>query len=431
MHKSQKSKGGNAVFYKPAGVATEIRSGWLVKSPPSKKMKTEKSWKMRYFVLFKLSDHDHQLRYFRSATDKDRPLGGIDLSHISVLYVSPEQHPKWALIPKNLKYSPSCVLYIRTSERDYFLVGEDSDEVDAWFNDMFDALKNRPHTLHSGEELSDGQPTNEPLRKIRSISDPCSNALESISEEKIHDIYKRRASEPVQPIYDYPKSFFTQIKVTQENGSINGNNTESIYETMGQVKATQQKAQAADTEHEDFSGGTLMRSVTQVYEKMKTQISPLPPFDEESDTENREETHPSDFSSSSSENDATSPVEMLESPSVRTPESIQSSTDSLDSLAPEKRGIKVKKEDVKNHLTLTEVDGKLSVTGWTGQPKTVCELQKGDQILGVNNLQVSTAEEFNMYVSKSLKNEVKVTILRLPGHETLHSPTSFSSDSEN
>lgn len=112
------------MFYKPAGVATEIRSGWLVKSPPSKKMKTEvtdlaqwsknitapwmfiyfikhncslnhfflqKSWKLRYFVLFKLSDHDHQLRYFRSATDKDRPLGGIDLSqYVIALAVSRE-----------------------------------------------------------------------------------------------------------------------------------------------------------------------------------------------------------------------------------------------------------------------------------------------------------------------------------------------------
>lgn len=35
------SSGGNAVFYKPAGVASEIRSGYLIKSPPSKKMKAE------------------------------------------------------------------------------------------------------------------------------------------------------------------------------------------------------------------------------------------------------------------------------------------------------------------------------------------------------------------------------------------------------
>lgn len=48
-----------------------------------------------------------------------------------------------------------------------------------------------------------------------------------------------------------------------------------------------------------------------------------------------------------------------------------------------------------------------SVTGWTGQPKTECLLTKGDTILGVNGLQVSNMEEFNMYISKSLKNKVQ------------------------
>lgn len=33
--------GGNAVFYKPVGVTTEIRAGYLVKSPPMARFKTE------------------------------------------------------------------------------------------------------------------------------------------------------------------------------------------------------------------------------------------------------------------------------------------------------------------------------------------------------------------------------------------------------
>ena len=40
----------------------------------------QKSWKRRYFVLFRVSEQEHLLKYFRNGEEKDRPLGGIDLS---------------------------------------------------------------------------------------------------------------------------------------------------------------------------------------------------------------------------------------------------------------------------------------------------------------------------------------------------------------
>lgn len=49
-----------------------------------------------------------------------------------------------------------------------------------------------------------------------------------------------------------------------------------------------------------------------------------------------------------------------------------------------------------------------SVSGWTGQPQSVCLFHKGDQILAINDLHTSSVDEFNMYLSKSLKNEVRL-----------------------
>ncbi|XP_053270275.1 pleckstrin homology domain-containing family S member 1 [Pleuronectes platessa] len=412
MHKSQRC----TVFYKPVGDVKEIRSGYLLKSPPAKQLKIEKSWKRRYFVLFKVSSNGHQLKYFKSAEEKERPLGGIDLEHISLLNVSPQQHQKWGWVHEMFKCAPSCVLYISAAGRDYFLVGENSDEVDLWFSDLYDALKYRPHKLLNSEDLFNGQQTamdvskpimpknnsaivcEKPSPKIRSFTEPLSNTDKS---KQSGDCSKRPVSYPMNPIYDYPRFHFHQNQVevdgltrSKANGSTRS--TEFLYVPMKELHDK-------GPEVKEDPPGTLMRSVNQVFDRHKTQKQ----------ADDREDTHPSDVSGSSSDSDegATSPVKTLEK---------QTSTESVDHSIPEERDIEVKKVDLRKHLTLTELDGKPSVSAWTGQPQTVCLFHKGDQVLAINDLHIGSVTEFNTYVSKSLKNEVKLTLLRLPGHLPLH-----------
>ncbi|XP_037319499.2 uncharacterized protein LOC119212814 isoform X4 [Pungitius pungitius] len=636
MIKNQKSasrpshlgnKSGNAVFYKPIGKTAEVRSGYMLKSPPPKRLKTEKSWKKRYFVLFKIGEEEHLLKYFKGPDEKDMPLGGIDLSQISVLHVGPDKHQKWNWVQKTHRCSASCVLLIRAAERDYFLVADNSEEADGWFADLYEALKNRPHRIQSPEEMSFGLPAVETEGKIRSESDPCSKAEYIYSEKpKAEDQARRRASEPLNPIYDYPRAFIT--KAHEDNTTTRRKSDEAIYESMYEMRKKARAAQAAldlqsesGHEYEEINTGTLMRSVTKAFEKMRTHITGLPSFDEETaDEHRREQSLTSDFSSSSSDNGAVSAEEMLEDQKLQTPKrSADRDTDfqqenkrdfqvlladlkkhltvtdveripkkekrltpyfnssssvsgavsavevqedengqtqerlgsigrdvlvkqadlkktlavpeverkprkerrltpyfnssSSDSgavsavevqedkngqtqeihgsvgrdvlvkqadlkkpltvpeverkprkerrLTPyfnstssdsgavsavevqedkngqtqERRGsvgretdFLVKHADLKKHLTLTEVDGNPRVSGWTCQPQTVCLFHQEDQILAINDLEIGSLQEFNEYLSKCRKNEVKVTTLRLPGSQPLHSPHCPCSD---
>lgn len=47
------------------------------------------------------------------------------VSRISLMYVSPLQNPRWEWIQRAFKCSASCVLCVKVTDREYFLIGED------------------------------------------------------------------------------------------------------------------------------------------------------------------------------------------------------------------------------------------------------------------------------------------------------------------
>ncbi|KAJ8247962.1 hypothetical protein COCON_G00234180, partial [Conger conger] len=180
------------VFYRLLDGIEEVRSGCLLKSPPAKKFKTLRSWKRRFFVLFRINEKEHALRYFKSSEERDKPLGGIQISQISALYSSPQSHSKWSWIFKTFNCHPASVLFIQAASREYFLIDENNDNVEGWFQDISRILLSR------GSEFS---PENM-LTQITTTSMMTNSSSQQGSEFSpwVKDASGRSFSDPVHPL---------------------------------------------------------------------------------------------------------------------------------------------------------------------------------------------------------------------------------------
>ncbi|KAK2876335.1 hypothetical protein Q8A67_020431 [Cirrhinus molitorella] len=123
----------------------ELYFGYLLKSPPPASLtKNAKLWKHYFFVLSKTSEDSYQLTYHANHERRDKTLRAIDIAKIILFFIGPESHPKWEWIQKNFKCPPSSVLFLKVEEdttkssRDYFLIGENSDDVNGWFSALFE-----------------------------------------------------------------------------------------------------------------------------------------------------------------------------------------------------------------------------------------------------------------------------------------------------
>ncbi|GAA6110300.1 pleckstrin homology domain-containing family S member 1-like [Tachysurus ichikawai] len=168
-----------------SGEKEELCAGYLYKSPKESQFKIQKSWKRRYFVLVKKNKTTCHLDYFKSEEmKKSEPLGAIDLSQVSWMFLNPENHSMWKWVHENFRCSPSCVLFMKVADRDYFLIGETSSEIEGWFSALYEAMHNRPHKQL---ELTEA-------RGIRDISAP---PYSVITDQRVE--WKLDASSDSQP----------------------------------------------------------------------------------------------------------------------------------------------------------------------------------------------------------------------------------------
>lgn len=378
-----KPRGQTSTFYTKA---EEVRSGYLHKSPPSSLLRSKMSWTRRFFALLKTDEGVHMLKYFKSE-EMDKPLGEIELSEISMLIFCPETHNMWGWIHKNFRCPTACVLLLRATGRDYFLIGENSWETDEWFKALYKLLKSRSDMV-SHEDMNVVKPRatsappapwtdktyqdNNREAKSMSLQLPPSHLPTGISH----------ASFTLQPPYPDFLLQDTGPSVTEED----------IYAVPNNRPV---KAPPQNEEKDEGVDG----SVEYMYEDMATLLG------KETKTEDKVPSENVDSEDSDFNDDSGDETRTKDSPSFKDAitDERQASVHRLSTAI--EMDVCVSPEDLKKHLNMT---ANVETTG-----KRDSLLFKGDEILAVNNLHVESVEEVKFYLRKLRTNKVTLTIQRL------------------
>ncbi|KAK2876328.1 hypothetical protein Q8A67_020424 [Cirrhinus molitorella] len=252
---SNNKKSPAAKFYSEPTVE-ELYTGYLLKSPPLTPLtKNTKAWRNRFFMLSKTGDNSYQLTYHENNERKEKALGTIDISKISLLFTNPERHQKWDWVEKKVKCSPSSVLFLKVEDdipkhsREYFLIGENSHDVEGWLNALVKAMKAqksriKPQHTDNTELEYRSRSMSVPVDYSEPKDDRWSAYELSTPQQYDHYDYPRKLSEPQVPI----TRKITVIKESDENDGTQDEPLEdnSAYMSMGSLQRVLEDDQQED-----------------------------------------------------------------------------------------------------------------------------------------------------------------------------------------
>ncbi|KAJ1140338.1 hypothetical protein NDU88_006695 [Pleurodeles waltl] len=153
-----------------------IKHGFLMKSPPVELFYKQSSWKRRYFLLIKLSRNAYSLQYYSS---QNTFKGEIKLDAVLGVCREIKNRDKMAAVQKMFKCPPEQVISIATKQRDYYLIGDEGDQIQEWFEAIRRAMNETWKDIEQQTPREDA--------RVRSISLPPSSSGPLISSARTSD----------------------------------------------------------------------------------------------------------------------------------------------------------------------------------------------------------------------------------------------------
>ncbi|KAK9965727.1 hypothetical protein ABG768_004801 [Culter alburnus] len=418
MSKSNKPKTSTAKFYEEPAMVEEVYTGYLYKSPgQSALLKSVSSWKHRFFVLSKTGEDDYQLKYYTNSEKRDKPVGEIDLSKISLLFTGPEKHQMWDWIQKHFRCPPASVLFLRVEDdtpkhaRDYFLIGENSDDVNGWHNALVKALKTQKSNKlrHTDDTVEDN--------RFRSMSAPVK--CPEPKDERWSAPELMLPSPPAPDHYDYPRKFSEplvpvkrKISVKEDEDEKDGKQDESPEDSSEYMLMASLQMKLEDDQQEADTACIQTNTSINGHESSVCNGAVNQDKEYENKRMSTDGRHSQHRLPNFNENCASTELDEVPLNKSETHTHVE-------------KEICVSPNSLKNSLILTEEEGKPCVSECR-QIQDSCLFHKGDQILAFNGLRTDTVEEIHTYLRRLSKDEVKLTIRRFPGSQPLHSESCIS-----
>ncbi|XP_038614545.1 pleckstrin homology domain-containing family S member 1 [Tachyglossus aculeatus] len=457
--KLQRSSGRQLTSYSEDEVC---KQDYFIKSPPPQLFSSQGSWKRRYFILSKNGGNCYSLLYFKDHHFR----GSIEIDQISRIEVGISNFEKMVSVQRMFKCQPDEVMSIKTLNRDYFLVGNNREKIEEWVSFISACLKQeaahqneQSHSLKREEQrkwtnfslsleprgnvniyqsLEDVQDVQEKHTSgdQRPTSDPGpSNTLDSkvhsnpprwslpdmeLKDKHPHDprqcqLLSDLAAECNQDkeeenVYLCPRSILAQL----ENDTVASDDSFKPIESSGLDQATQtsydlyepMKSCSGEEKHHQPSGN-------------KTDFPTLPENeDKKKPLENRDPS--SDTHISQSTKELKTRNKRKDSGSLSAVQLSIIINNIIDESQLEEVDICIPHADIRSYLTFSEAGGRLCVARWEGPQHLGCIFHHGDHVSAVNDLKPQTIEEISLFLSRSIRKEVKLSIHRIPNSDKFH-----------
>ncbi|XP_061049148.1 pleckstrin homology domain-containing family S member 1 isoform X2 [Eubalaena glacialis] len=407
--KPQKSSGKQLTLYYENEVC---KQDYFIKSPPPQLFFSSASWKKRLFILSKSGEKGFSLSYYKDHHHR----GSVEIDRNSSVEVGISNHEKMQSVQKMFNCHPEEVMSIRTTNREYFLIGYDREKIKDWVSFLSSLCRNMKAAHQNTEEklsLGDRRPSSDPIPLLGPSCTP-----EAVSTTTTRKSLPDMGSLGLRGAH-LPHDFLSETAQDTEEES-HYINPRSILLELDNIIAASDSGEPI----EPIGPGSpdqVSKAVERHYMSMKSCVSKETSHKSADGKEESQtladmlngELHPQEQGSGTGSclSPANTEAQITNDKKGNIPDEIQV----------EKLNVFLSPPDIINYLALKEAAGRICVAQWDGPPHLGCLFFHGDHLLAVNDLKPQSLEEFSLFLSRSIQREkVKLTIARIPNSEKFH-----------